>query len=103
MGCVVLFQMLIYQFLKCVLRYQSLFGNFLLIVKLVFDDCLFSGDFKNEEEERERKSFREKEYKDKDKDLDREQFFFGFYYILICVTFKYKRLFYMLCVNGIYL
>lgn len=76
MGCVVLFQMLIYQFLKCVLRFQSLFGNFLLIVKLVFDDCLFSGDFKNEEEERERKSFREKEYKDKDKDLDREYSFF---------------------------
>lgn len=64
--------MLTHQFLKCVPRFQSLFGNFLLTVKPVFDDCPSSGDSKNEEEERERKSPREKEYKDKDKDPDRE-------------------------------
>lgn len=67
--------MLTHQFLKCVLRFQSLFNNFLLTVKPVFDDCPSSGDSKNEEEERERKSPREKEYKDKDKDPDREYSF----------------------------
>lgn len=72
MDCVALFWMWTHQFLRCILRFQSSFHNFLFTVKPVFDDCPSSGDSKNEEEERERKSPREKEYKDKDKDPDRE-------------------------------